>query len=281
MKKALSRILVIFVICGLIVCVPMADHRHTYRQISCITGESVGTAAEIAGFHMTEEYGLEMEDITMQVAYQLARRSVVKITVKDAAGNGIIWKIDDGIIIVSSRHLLMKDVSAEVSFRNGEIAKAEIIGYSQQYDIGFIKIPQNEVTDKILRDVYEAIPVLYDSESEVAKSAFADQYAGKKVLQAGVDTDKVTDLCFTGTIKGLLFVPVFNTNVLETQCFSMAGMSGGGVFDEVGRFLGMISGGDVAEDSEKREAEITYSIPASLIAAEYETEVQGIGKTGN
>ena len=216
----------------------------------------------------------------MQVAYQLARRSVVMVTVKDAVGNGIIWKIDDGIVIVSNRHLLMKDVEAEVSFRNGEAAKAEIIGYSQQYDIGFIKIPESEVTGKILRDVYEAIPVLYETESEDAKSAFTEKYAGNKVLQIGVDSENKEELGFVGTIKGLLFVPVFNTNVLETQCFSKAGMSGGGAFDENGRFLGMISGGDVAEDSERKEAEITYSIPSALIAAEYETEVQSIGKTG-
>lgn len=281
MKKALSRILVILVICGMILCVATAGYSHTFCPISCITGEPVSKAAEIAGFHTTEENRLEMEDIMMQVAYQLARRSLVKVTVKDAAGNGIIWKIDDGIIIVSSRHLLMKDVKAEVSFLNGEMAEAKILGYSQQYDIGFIKIPESEVTGKILRDVYEAIPVLYETESEAARSTFTEQYAGNKILQVGVDTDKVTDICFVGTIKGLLFVPLFNTNVLETQCFSMAGMSGGGVFDEAGRLFGMISGGDVAEDSEKREAEITYSIPAVLIAAEYETEVQEIGKTGN
>lgn len=280
MKKALGRIFGIFMIGGVILCVVMTVHGHAFRPISCITGEPVGRAAEIAGFITTEEYGLEMEDMKMQVAYQLARRSVVMVAVKDAVGNGIIWKIDDGIVIVSSRHLLMKDVKAEVSFRNGETANAEIIGYSQQYDIGFIRIPESEVTGKILRDVYEAIPVLYETESEDVKSAFAEQYAGNKVLQIGVDPESKAELGFTGTIKGLLFVPVFNTNVLETQCFSKAGMSGGGTFDESGRFLGMISGGDVAEDSERKEAEITYSIPSALIAAEYETEVQSIGKTG-
>lgn len=280
MKKALSRILGVLVICGVIVCVPMADHRQTFRPISCITGEPAGKAAEIAGFHTTEENRLEMEDIRMQVAYQLARRSVVKVTAKDAAGSGIIWKINDGIVIASSRHLLMKDVVAEVTFLNGDTVKAEILGYSQQYDIGFIRIPESEVTGKILRDIYEVVPVLYETESEADKSAFADQYTGSRVLQIGMDPDKAASLCFAGTINGLLFVPVFNTNVLETQCFSKAGMSGGGAFDERGRLLGMISGGDVPENAEKREAEITYSIPSALIATEYETEVQRIGKTG-
>lgn len=66
-------------------------------------------------------------------------------------------------------------------------------------------------------------------------------------------------------------MPLFNTSVLETACFSRAGMSGGGVFDAGGHFLGLISGGEVPEDAQVREAEITYSIPPALIAAEYET----------
>jgi S1-C subfamily serine protease len=47
-------------------------------------------------------------------------------------------------------------------------------------------------------------------------------------------------------------------------------MSGGGVFDENGRLLGMVSGGDVSDESTKKESEITYSIPASLVQEEYE-----------
>lgn len=65
-------------------------------------------------------------------------------------------------------------------------------------------------------------------------------------------------------------MPLFNTTVLETACFSKAGMSGGGVFGEDGMLLGMISGGAVPEGATEREAEITYSIPPVLIAAEYE-----------
>ena len=47
-------------------------------------------------------------------------------------------------------------------------------------------------------------------------------------------------------------------------------MSGGGVFDAVGQLLGMLSGGEVLEDAAVREAEVSYSLPVSLIAEEYE-----------
>ncbi len=241
-----------------------------FAVTSCVSDAAAKRAVKAAGFNMPVENGRSVEDMVMQIAYQLARRSVVKVTVKDAAGSGIVWKADDGIVIVSNRHLLSRDVSAEVTFGNQETVTAAIMGYSQQYDIGFARIPEQSVTAGILRDIYEAVPVLYDSESEDAKKAFGQDYAGKRVLQVGAAPDKETASFSSGSIKGLSFIPLFNTNVLETACFSKAGMSGGGVFDECGRFLGMISGGDVPENAQKREAEITYSIPPVLIQMEYE-----------
>ena len=206
----------------------------------------------------------------MQIVYQLARRSIVRVVVKDAAGSGIVWKIEDGIVIVSNRHLLMKDVAAEIGFGNGESVTAGIIGYSQQYDIGFVRIPEESVKDNVLRDIYEAVPAWYGTESEEARAAFGSQYAAARVMQVGAVSDRNTANFSTGNVIGLKYMPLFNTIVLETACFSRAGMSGGGVFDEVGHFLGMISGGEVPEDAETREAEITYSIPPALIASEYE-----------
>lgn len=208
--------------------------------------------------------GDQMEDARMQVVYQLARRSIVKVVVKDAAGSGIVWKInDENIVIVSSRHLLMKDVKAQVTFCDEESADAEIMGYSQQYDIGFLKIEDKNVTANILRDIYEAVPAEGFSDE-------ADTLTQQSVLQIGADLNGTKEHFATGTILGIGYEPVFNTNVLKTNCYSKAGMSGGGVFDAYGRLLGMISGGEVAEDAKIREAEVSYSLPTALIADEYE-----------
>lgn len=270
MKKALSRVSGVLILSGLLyaLAVGIFGNSYTFNIISCVSDDVAVKAANVAGFNMTDEYGLEMEDIRMQIVYQLARRSVVRVAVKESAGSGIIWKIDDGIVIASNRHLLMKDVKAEVVFCNKEIADAEILGYSQQYDIGFIRIPEEAVTNQILRDIYEAVPAFYETDSEDARNEFASQYGEARILQVGLGDSKTIDFS-TGMIQGLRFVPLFNTHVLETACFSKAGMSGGGVFDEGGRLVGMISGGEVPEDSEKREAELTYSIPPVLIEAEY------------
>lgn len=246
-----------------------------YEIVLCVSQIAAEKAADVARFYAVSEYGLEAENMVMQVVYQLARRSVVKVIVKDFTGNGIIWKIDDEIIIVSNKHLLGKDVRAEIVFCNGETFYADIMGYSQQYDIGFVRIAEDAVSNSVLREIYEAVPVLYEADSEEKREAFAQNWVGKRILQTGAAAGQKAADFSLGTVSGIRFMPLFNTMVLETDCFSRAGMSGGGVFGEDGRLLGMISGGDVPENAEQRVAEVTYSIPPALIATEYEILTNG------
>lgn len=259
MKKALVGIFGVLAVIGVVgvLSVQTTVGKGRFTVQSCVSEETADRVVNAAG-----QRG--MEDMRMQVVYQLAKRSVVEITVKDSAGSGILWDLEDGIVIVSNRHLLMRDVKAEVLFGNGETFTADVIGYSQQYDLGFIKIPADAVTNSVLREIYEVVPDFYEVGTEEARAAFAQNYAEKRVLQMGASHFS------TGTIRALQYMPLFNTVILETACFSKAGMSGGGVFGEAGKFLGLISGGDVPEDATRREAEITYSIPSALIAAEYE-----------
>jgi hypothetical protein len=199
--------------------------------------------------------------MAMRLVYQLARRNVVKVAVKSSAGSGIIWKIDDDIVIVSNKHLLMEDVEAKVTFCNGEVAEAKVIGYSQQYDIGFVRVGTIDEASAYIREIYNAVPVSYPYEAEEDKAAFIEKYGNTMIMQVGVDYDNIVVDYTLGTVKGLEFSPLFNTNVL---------VSGGGIFDDNGRLLGMISGGDVAADSKVKESQTTYSLPAGLIEAEYE-----------
>lgn len=265
MKKLLKRLILITVIvifAGRMISLQMTSEYGVSGQ-TLISGLHVGLLSELTGEG-------QMEDARMQIVYQLARRSVVKVAVKDSVGSGIVWKIDEEhIVIVSNRHLLMKDVKAKVTFCNGESADAAMIGYSQQYDIGFLRVEANAVTANVLRDIYEAVPADYVTGGPDSAECFQSEYADRPVLQIGADLSGNKDNFFTGSILGIAYEPVFNTNVLKTKCYSKAGMSGGGVFDVGGRLLGMLSGGEVAEDAEHRESERTYSLLVALIADEY------------
>lgn len=266
MKKLLKRLALTVIIIVLMI---NSVLRHE------VFGHDVSTRTLISGIHVrffAEAAGKKhVEDAGMQIVYQLARRSVVKIEVKDSVASGIVWKIDDdNIVIVSNRHLLMKDVKAKVTFCNGESTECVIMGYSQQYDIGFLKVDIKAVNPNIMRDIYEAVPADYVTDEQEMAEQFADEYMDRPVLQIGADLTGSMDNFSKGTIMEIGYEPVFNTNVLKTSCYSKAGMSGGGVFDVGGRLLGMISGGEVAQTAEIRESEITYSIPVTLIVKEYD-----------
>lgn len=210
------------------------------------------------------------QGLVENTAYRLARRSVVRVAAGDACGSGIIWEMEnERVIIAASRHLLRKDVAAVITFNEDVTMSAEILGYSQQYDVGFLAIPAAGIPEELLRRLCGVRPMLYDAESEADRSAFAAEYTDREIMQLGVDSESGGMGFFQGSITGIHFVPVFNTHMLETACYAKAGMSGGGVFDRYGRFLGLICGGEVAEDADKREADVTYSLPPKVIEDEY------------
>ncbi|MCM1182098.1 MAG: serine protease [Roseburia sp.] len=227
--------------------------------------------------------GLELFDaqgIVTDTAYRLARRSVVMVTAEDACGSGVVWELTkERIVIAASRHLLRKGAAAVVTLgadgnmsagADGSISvQAESLGYSQQYDVGFLSVSTAEVPEALLRHLRAVRPMQYDVESEADRSAFAAAYVQWEIIQLGVDTESGGMGFFQGSITGVQFVPVFNAQMLETACYAKAGMSGGGVFDRYGRFWGLIGGGEVAEDAERREADVTYSLPPQTIEREY------------
>lgn len=228
---------------------------HGMAAASCVSGGIVPFGAQELGAY------------TM---YRLAGRSVVRVTAADAMGSGVLWETDgEYIVIAASRHLLRKDVAAEVTFNNGAVLQAEIMGYSQQYDVGFLKIPAAMVPPELLCGLRAVRPILYKIGSEADRAAFTAAYAEWEIIQFGVDSERRDMGVFHGSIAGIRFVPVFNTHMLATECYARAGMSGGGVFDRYGRFWGLICGGEVAEDADEREAEVTYSLPPQTIAEEY------------
>ena len=225
----------------------------------------------IANNKIMKAIELDVEDLEMQIVYQLAKRSIVKIEIADSVGSGVIWKIsDDEIIVVSNRHLLMKAVDANITFCNNERVKANVLGYSQQYDIAFVSVRIEDVSKNSLRDIYEAVPLIYDLESQDDRETFEKDMIGSNVLQIGAEQGNERYIFFAGKIQKVTFLEIFNAQVIESKCFSKAGMSGGGMFDALGQFIGMISGGDVTENDAVKESEITYSISASLIEQEYQ-----------
>ena len=213
----------------------------------------------------------EGESLKLRLVCGIAKKSVVKVLMREHAGSGLIWRMDSGrLIIASSRHLLMEDVYASVIFCDGTQTQARILGYSQQYDVGFLCIETKELSESTLRKINAVVPFLDDIEGSVqVRSVFLSERAGADIIQLGVNLGEGGLMFSKGYIMAADFSPVFNCFMIQTKCYARAGMSGGGMFDESGQLIGMISGGDVSETSSSKESEVTYSLPAGTIENEY------------
>lgn len=216
-------------------------------------------AVKLGAFTMPECQSEDAESL-----YAEAAKCVVRIVMGQYAGSGLIWCMEEeGMVIAANKHLLKEAAYGTVTFANGIALQAEILYFSQEYDLGFIFIPREELSSELLRDCYEVRRV-----QELLEQT-GEQLEEFKIIQIASSQQPVADCC-KGIIKGMTFVPEFQAFMLETECYSKAGMSGGGVFDEKGYLVGMIAGGDVEVDASVREAEITYSIPAWQIEEEYQ-----------
>lgn len=226
---------------------------------------------------------------------------VVKIVCGDFRGSGVVIAQDeDGLVIVSAKHLLMYDAYAVVSFagtdggRNGQdqADAVSVIGYSASYDLAYLYVPFSILPTDVAK-YYEnmrsgnenagvggghtAMPK--DAAEEGAdrswvfvergngrcaavrtEDAYREIRAGEPVVQVGLSEDAGPEY-YMGTVQAKeVFISDYNASMLLNACDARQGMSGGGAFDESGRLVGIIIAGD---------EQGTVCMPMTTVLAEY------------
>jgi|GEM_PF-3295361 len=174
------------------------------------------------------------------------------MTTKASHGSGNVWDItDDSIIIVTNYHVidtLLEDYSiCLVCFQNGIIRYANILYGDEEKDVAFISV---DIDDNILSYEGEIKSVVYNdlSDEEVIS-------AGDRCFTADSDAitrQEIADFEMTGNIANKLldgFV-IYNVAyaknadiyVMLSSIEAHHGMSGSGIFDEKGYYVGMLKG---------------------------------------
>lgn len=208
----------------------------------CIPPHLIQTVSEqdiyegMVGLGMLSCDVLDVEDCA--AAYGNVKDCIVRIGMGNAYGSGVIWELrPDSVIIATNAHVLAywKELESYVYFSQGYFTDAAVLGISGKYDVGFLEVSNDRFT-------YGQLERLRYVRAEEAVCEALEEGGGIFVAGAGEETDSIE--FYEGTIVDQhRYIEFFEEPMLYGYGFAKEGMSGGGIFDARGYFIGMLAGG--------------------------------------
>lgn len=195
-----------------------------------------------------------LEEEGIEAAYENVKKCVVGIHMGNAYGSGIILRMtSEQIIIASNRHVLEYwDDTGYVEFYQGYVTDGYILGISEQYDIGFLAVDNEQLGYPTLQSLYYA----HCSEDAYQKLQVQDEI----FCVGGI---RVEEDYYPGIVEYLwVYIDELEGYMLRADGNAIPGMSGGGTFDTKGNLVGMVtaSSGNIE----------TASIPLPILLEAYE-----------
>lgn len=246
---------------------------------SCLpTGQAAGRAREkglphlIQATTLEEDYralaglGLSLTPLLAEenpgLAFEGILCSSVRIQVNGHYGSGSIFRmLEDEIIIVTNRHLLEYwDEDSFVTFFDGTIAGACFPESSLEADVGFLRIPVGSLTYEELL-AFRNIRLLGEG---------AGLVKGDKIFLVDMASRPDSPVRKEGeVIEPLAYLEEFGMEMILGRGEALPGMSGSGIFDRYGNYLGMVTGGTVYGE--------IAAVPDKVICEEYERIIMAGG----
>ncbi len=174
---------------------------------------------------------------------------MVRITAGNLQGSGVILR-DDGreLLIITAGHVLdQAENGADIEFRDGFRVRTEVYQRAEEADLAVLRIPRDSLLetseDGSVRDHGDGYLCC-----TVDQDAYDEVRVGDVVIAMGSYTGVAED-AYAGTLtEDYVYAEDFDAYMMLAKVPVKAGMSGGGLFDEQGRLLGILCG--VSEDEE-------------------------------
>ncbi|MDD3367320.1 MAG: serine protease [Lachnospiraceae bacterium] len=169
------------------------------------------------------------------------RPAIVRVEGNDIYGSGIILSMEENKIwIATTMHFLEVCQEPLVTFWDGVEANGTMEYESNEYDLGIISVPIEEIG---VEGTAAYLCAKMDPE------AYARAETGDSMFLLGSAENPAEDF-YTGTIENTwCTVPDFPEIMLLSNCEAVPGMSGCGTFDEDGNLIGMLVGGNQAGEA--------------------------------
>lgn len=230
-----------------------ADEQKMGRLIQTTTFEEDYRA--LVHLNLTDTPVLTEENI--DEAYANVLCSAVRIQGNGHYGSGSIYAMtEEEIIVVSNKHVLQYfDDESYVTFQGGRSEGGRIVGVSEKADVGFISISISDFT-------YEELLQL---KSVRKQEDFLDNTKeNTRFFMIDAASDSSSPAIYTGSIiDNNRFLTEYGMEMLYGNAPAVPGMSGAGIFDCYGNYIGILSGG-----TEHNEI---AGVPLPVIEQEYQS----------
>ncbi len=263
MKKKLyfGAVLTAF-FCSMI-CVSAAEEQPLPPLIQTTTPE--GDYKAITGLNLAQTAVLSKEDT--RKAYENILCSCVRIQAGEHYGSGSIFRmLEDEMILVTNSHVLQYwDEESYVTFFGGRAESAAVLGMSEKADVGFLSVPTESFSwEELLRfrNVRLWEPAASRSSAKETGRSGAGDSEGTAYFGVDMATDPYHPVMEEGEIISFsMYLEDFEREMIYGTGSAVPGMSGSGVFDGYGYYLGMLTGGTP-------QGEVA-AVPAEVIASTF------------
>lgn len=183
----------------------------------------------------------------LEIEVQNAATGAIK-----SVGTGVVYQVvEDGVWIATASHILHNNSDEDRIVLNLGNVWIECTTWLEVegIDLAYLYLPQEDIAAELL-----PIPV------ETDKSGYDALKAGDVVRSIGYSAGKLVE--YEGALsESWIYVEDFAQHMMVAECEIQPGMSGGGLYNEEGNFIGMICGGN--EDGE------LVAVPWHVMQARY------------
>ena len=177
-----------------------------------------------------------LQEENVEQAFENILPCTVRLQSGEVYGSGSIYCLTaDEMIVVTAGHLLVSNRQEwEITFYDGKKTAGRLIGVSDEADVGFIGISLSALSKEELMQLCRA-KTDWDAWEKFGKNSC--------FFMADVISDNKQPICIQGAmVEKEMFLSDYGRAMMYGDAYAHPGMSGCGIFDGYGNFVGILSG---------------------------------------
>lgn len=178
-----------------------------------------------------------LNEENVEQAFENVLPATLYIQAGERYGSGSIYGINQNELIVATAGHLLSDSPEEldITFFDGSQAKGRLVAVSDEADVGFVGIPLSELSIEELAGLRHV---------RIDDGAYENITKNSRFFMVDMVDDSEGPICCQGAIvEKEMFLPDYDRSMMYGDAYVRPGMSGCGIFDEYGNFVGILSGG--------------------------------------